>query len=106
MLRRYILNENILNKGRRGKMMIPTTEDFRKEIVKVFSIAKELGKPYVDIKAGDLHKRLGDYNGPHGRMPSCCNVMREVMKPGDTFIKEPPKGRGVNLIIRYNLQDR
>ncbi len=48
------------------------------------------------------------YNLPIGkgltrRMPSCRHVMEGAMRLGDTILRTLPKGRGANLIIRYQL---
>ncbi len=48
--------------------------------------ARERGEPFVDVNAGELHRRVGGYPAPNHRMPMCCRVMREEMQPGDTVL--------------------
>jgi len=36
-------------------------------------------------------------------MPTCCRVMRDMMRLRDTVLEEPPKGAGANVVIRYRL---
>ncbi|MDI6720598.1 MAG: hypothetical protein QMD46_13410 [Methanomicrobiales archaeon] len=57
----------------------------------------------ITIRAGDLHKALGDYPGPNQRMPVCCSAMYQAMEIGDEIVKAPHKGKGANLYIRYRL---
>ena len=78
--------------------MPPNAEDFQKELDKIFTQL-----PFIDIRSGDLHKKVGDYPGTNHRMRVCCEVMRKNMKQGDIILKQPPKGNGANLIIRYKL---
>jgi len=66
-------------------------------------MASEEGKPYVEVKSGELHSEVGSYPGSNHRMPVCCDVMRRNMKEGDEILQQPPKGKGANLVIRYKL---
>jgi 5-methylcytosine-specific restriction protein A len=36
-------------------------------------------------------------------MPTCCNVMHQVMQEGDEMISGPDKGKGASFTIRYKL---
>jgi|LSQX01.2.fsa_nt_gb 5-methylcytosine-specific restriction protein A len=81
----------------------PTVRDFRAELEERFAAATRDGSPYIDICSGDLHKSIGWYPGPDHRMPTCCRVMRDMMRLGDTVLEEPPKGAGANVVIRYRL---
>ena len=83
---------------------MPAASDFQTELDKIFQAAQKSGVPYVDVKASDLHRRVGDYpDGQKHRMPVCCGVMRNNMKSGDTIRHEPPKGVGPSLEIRYRI---
>jgi len=83
---------------------MPTSTDFQTELSNIIQAAEKSGAPYVDVKAGDLHRRVGDYPDPRKhRMPICCNVMRQNMKPNDTIRYAPPKGDGPRLEIRYRF---
>ena len=55
--------------------------------------------PYVDIRAGDVHRGLGGQN----RVPQVCQVMMRLRDPGDLVIDGPPSGQGTSLTIRYLL---
>jgi 5-methylcytosine-specific restriction protein A len=61
-------------------MRIPVADDFRKALETLF--AKSDGS-YIEIVSGDLHRLVGGYPGNNHRMPLCCHVMGNVMKPGD-----------------------
>ena len=81
----------------------PTTEDVRAAIAKLFKDGEDSGLPKLHIRSGDLHRHVGGYPGTNGRMPSCCNAMREVMTVGDLIVAQPPKKNGASLEIRYTL---
>jgi hypothetical protein len=84
-------------------IMKPTAESFRSELNEQLKRSEKAGKPYLDVKSGDLHKTVGGYPGSNHRMPVCCEVMYSLMHAGDEIIASPPKGRGATLIIRYFL---
>ncbi|GKX65174.1 hypothetical protein [Inconstantimicrobium mannanitabidum] len=84
--------------------MIVNADNFREELIKILENAKEQGKVFVDISSEELHKQVGGYPGRNHRMPTCCNVMKNMMKPNDKIIQEPLKGKGASLIIRYFLK--
>jgi 5-methylcytosine-specific restriction protein A len=85
------------------KNMPPTAQDFQNELNRIFQEAQRQGKPYVDVKSGNLHRRVGGYPGHNHRMPTCCEVMTRNMKHGDQILQQPPKGKGATLVIRYKL---
>lgn len=84
---------------------MPTADEFRHVLFSVFYEAVKQNQPTVDVNAGDLHRRIGDYPGPNHRMPVCCEVMRAQLAPdaGDLVLSEPPSGQGASLTIRYVL---
>ena len=82
---------------------MPTAQDFQTEPNAIIQSAKSQGLPYVDVNAGDLHRKVGDYSGSDHRMPVCCNVMRQNMQPSDSILNAPPEGDGARLTIRYIL---
>ena len=86
-----------------GRRLPPATEDFQSELDKVFAAAQEEGKPFVEVKSGDLHRSVGGYPGPNHRIPLCCTVMKRNMKPGDEILRQPPSGLGATLTIRFEL---
>jgi hypothetical protein len=84
---------------------MPTADDFRAELYKAMHEAIKQGKEYLDISAGELHRRVGDYPGPDHRMPNCCEVMKAAMAAdyGDAILEQPLRGQGASLTIRYVL---
>lgn len=81
---------------------MPTAEEFREQLFEVFRAAQAKREQWVVVAAKDLHHVVGDYPDPtRHRMPVCCEVMRSAMKRGDTILREPPKGKGATLTIRY-----
>jgi cytoplasmic iron level regulating protein YaaA (DUF328/UPF0246 family) len=85
------------------KTSTPSASDFENALRSLLSTAQEEGRPYLDVVAGDLHRMVGGYPGTQHRMPSCCGVMRNAVKPGDEVLNSPRKGKGASLMIRYNL---
>ena len=81
----------------------PNSEDFRREIIKIFDEAQKEGKDFVEITSGEVHREVGFYPGPNHRMASLCDVMRGLMQAGDDILYQPRKGRGATLKIRYKL---
>ena len=85
---------------------MPTVSDFRKALKKLLNEEKKKGALYVDVRAANLHRSVGGYPGKENRMPLCCEVMRSMMHPGDEVLREPKKGYGASLTIRYHLRSR
>jgi hypothetical protein len=83
--------------------MAASASDFRKELIDILRIAEKLGCSSIELKAGNLHRRVGGYPGQNHRMPVCCEVMRKAMKAHDSVVEEPKKGLGASLKIRYLL---
>lgn len=84
---------------------MPNADDFRNELHRLMLEAMKAGETFAEIKAGALHRRVGDYPGTNHRMPVCCGVMRKAFSAhsGDIVVAEPPKGQGASLTIRYVL---
>ena len=83
---------------------IPQKADFEKVLNAWFREAELEENPFVDIRADDLHARVGDYPGPFHRMATCCEVMYEHYLPSvDKILQFPPKGKGASMEIRYAL---
>ena len=81
---------------------MPTRKDFQNALDELFREGSGKSARYIDIRAGNLHRKVGGYPGNH-RMPTCCDVMRENIQPRDNILHEPPKGKGASLEIRYSL---
>jgi 5-methylcytosine-specific restriction protein A len=73
------------------------------ELNNILLLAQNKNIPFVDVKSGDLHRRVGGYPSYDHRMPICCSVMKNIMKSGDIILHKPPSGQGASLIIRYKL---
>ena len=89
--------------GKTMKISNPFAKDFKTKIDNIFQSAQQNAQQYIDINSGDLHRQVGGYPGHNHRMPNCCSVMRQYMKPGDKILNGPPSGQGASLIIRYYL---
>jgi hypothetical protein len=68
--------------------------------------AESAGERYLHVQAGELHRAVGGYPAANARMPTCCDVMRAAMRPGDVIVHRPPKGRGASYAVRYVLPRR
>ena len=80
----------------------PEKADFEKALNAWFLEVEKEENQFVDIRADDLHARVGDYPGPFHRMATCCEVMYEHYKPEvDRILQFPPKGKGASMEIRY-----
>ncbi len=86
---------------KRNKM--PKSEDFHREIFKIFDMAEKEGKDFVEITSGELHRKIGYYPGPNHRMASLCGIMRSLMQLSDDMLYQPKKGKGATLKIQYKL---
>lgn len=64
---------------------MPTVDEFRSELRAQLRAAEMAGRPAIDINAGELHRKVGDYPGPAHRMPNCCSVMRQELRAGDSL---------------------
>lgn len=78
-------------------------ETFISEVNRFREKARTLGCEYVDVLSKDVHSIVGGYPGPNHQMPSCCDAMRALMKPGDVVMESPKSGKGASLKIRYFL---
>ncbi|MGZ9709371.1 GIY-YIG nuclease family protein [Glaciimonas sp. GNP009] len=77
--------------------------DFQMMLHRLLAEAASAGEIFIDVRAGNLHTRVGGYPAKGHSMPTCCSVMRDEIKTGDNVLSEPPKGKGASLLIRYRL---
>ena len=82
---------------------MPTMDDFRSFIAASFAEAKNAGQTSITLKSGDVHRQLGGYPSKNHQIPSCCNAMIEAMKGSDNILRQPLKGKGATLMIRYRI---
>ncbi len=83
--------------------MQPTVKSFQQALGQIIAWAERQGKDHIDVKSGDLHRRIGGYPSRNHRMPTCCAVMRRSLRPGDRILHQPPSGKGATLTVRYKL---
>ncbi|MFO1493093.1 MAG: GIY-YIG nuclease family protein [Lysobacterales bacterium] len=76
------------------------TERFRSALRDAFQTATAASSPFIDIRAGELHKSLSQ---GRNRMPLCCNAMHQMAREGDEILEGPPSGLGSRLLIRYKI---
>jgi hypothetical protein len=81
-------------------------DNFQCKLDEIFKTALAAGWPAVVVRSGDLHKIVGGYPGPNHRMTVCCDVIKKNRSQGDKIVKEPRKGQGANLYVRYLLPRR
>jgi len=86
--------------------MPPNTQDFEKVLDSVVVSVRNLPISFIGLKAGDLHRKVGNYPGENHRMPICCDVMKKAMKQGDLIIDEPPSGYGASLYCSPFVKQR
>jgi hypothetical protein len=81
--------------------MMPTAWDFQNQLMAILNAGRQIGKSYVDVESGSLHRQVGGYPDSNHRMPVCCEVMRRMMRRGDSVLKEPSSEQDTALLIRY-----
>jgi hypothetical protein len=62
---------------------MPTADEFRTELYRMMQGAFKQDCDYVNIEAGELHRRIGGYPGKENRMPNCCQVMMADVYPSE-----------------------
>ena len=82
---------------------MPSVQDFRVALKAQLYRAQKRGLPHIDIKAGELHRRVGGYPAQSHLMLSCCEAMYAEKRTSDVIIARPPEGKGASLTIRYKL---
>jgi len=70
---------------------MPDSFDFELALGHLFKEAEEQGRSYVDVNAGELHRKVGGYPGRNHRVPLCCEVMRKNMQTADQILEQPQK---------------
>lgn len=83
--------------------MSKSSADFQKELRSVLARAEKLDLVAVEVKAGNLHRRVGEYPGAGHRMPICCDVMFKEMEASDSIVSQPREGKGASVVVRYKL---
>lgn len=78
-----------------------TTADIKEYIRGLKEKALANGKDYVELRAGDIHKKLALKNS----MPMVCNAMYSVMGEKDCVLEKTNSGYSSSLTIRYNIEN-
>jgi len=81
--------------------MRPTAWDFRNKLTVILNVARQKGDAYVDVESGHLHSQVGGYPNASHKLPICCDVMKRMMRAGDSIVEESLSGHGTALTIRY-----
>ncbi len=76
-------------------------QDFKDMLTTVLEEAVRAGATHCDVRAADLHARVGGYPGRGHSLPTCCSAMREMMKEGDEVLIEPARGHGPAFQVSY-----
>jgi hypothetical protein len=84
---------------------MPTAQDFRQALLQQMRQTHREGREYLEITAGELHRRVGGYPSHNHRMPACCSAMKAQVREdwGDRLVAGPPSGQGASLRIRYRI---
>ena len=76
--------------------MSPTAWDFQNQLMAILNGARQSGQSYIDVESGNLHQRVGGHANSNHKMPVCCEVMRRMMRVGDSVLSETTSGTGRN----------
>jgi len=80
-----------------------TADEFRTELMSLLQQAEQDGKPWIEIKAGDLHQKVQSLSPTRSsRIPNCCSVMRQEQKRDDAVVSERASD-GSTFTIRFKL---
>ena len=82
--------------GAKKKM---TINDIREYIKEQKELARKMGKDFLVLRSGEIHKDLGLKNW----MPPVCKAMYDCMEEGDVILHTTPKGNSSTIEIQYKL---
>ena len=83
--------------------MPPSAWDFQNKLMVMLNAARQNGQPHIDVESGHLYAQLGEPPDSNHRMLVCCEVMRKMMRPGDSIVNEPQGSEDAKLMIRYRV---
>src|SRR5262245_42207776 len=83
--------------------MSPTAWDFQNHLMAILNGARQTGQSYIDVESGNLHQQVGGYAKSNHKMPVCCEVMKKMMRFGDSVVSETANGQDSTLTIRYTV---
>jgi hypothetical protein len=73
--------------------------DIRSYIQDLLEQSRQRGEHNCVLVSGDIHREMGLAN----KMPSVCNAMYKLMRPGDTVLHTTPSGHSSTIKIEYQL---
>lgn len=82
-----------------------TAEVFKESLEDMLITAKEQGFEYLEVRAGNLHRKVGGYPSGHQCMRMCCDVMFQKMSDKDEVVYTPPVGKGATVKVKYYLKN-
>jgi 5-methylcytosine-specific restriction protein A len=85
------------------KIMSPTAWDFQNQLMAILNGARQSGQSYIDVELSKLHQQVGGYANSNHKMPVCCEVMKRMMRFGDSVLRETASGQDKTLTIRYTV---
>ena len=77
----------------------PGTAEIRRYILDTFEHFRARGEDTCILVSGDIHRDMG----LHNTMPSVCNVMYQLRRPGDEILNRTPSGKSSTIKIKYHL---
>ncbi|NLW49210.1 MAG: hypothetical protein GXY86_17995, partial [Firmicutes bacterium] len=76
-----------------------SASDIRSYITNLLDQSRQRGEHTCILVSGDIHRTMGLAN----KMPSVCNAMYKLMRPGDTVLHTTPSGHSSTIKIEYQL---
>jgi len=79
--------------------MQPTAWDFQNQLMAILNSAQQKGEPHIDVESNNLHAQVVGQSDSIQKTAVCGEVMKRMMRTGDSIVNELPDGKGVT--IRY-----
>ena len=83
--------------------MAPTAWEIQNRLAAILNLARQSGKPYIDVESNSLQKQFANFSSSDHSMSVCCDVMMKLMRPGDSILQESPIGKSATLSVRYRV---
>ena len=81
--------------------MQPTAWDFQNRLTAILNAAKSSGKVYVDVRSDQLQTQPEDHSNVNRGMSVCFEVMKKLMRSGDSILDDTSMGKDGRLMVRY-----
>ena len=79
---------------------MPGTAEIRRYILAIFELYRARGENTCVLVSGDIHREMNLLNS----MPSVCNVMYQLRRPGDEILHRTPSEKSSTIKIKYHLE--